>query len=128
MPKISKTNEDTFRKKLVEEERRKYLEGKGKSKSLQEVEQVALSNRQRKNAKFDQEIAIHLPLLNFRQKRVVLSLVKALAFKQARLWEQVYIEQRQTLKKSTASSETTVTSTKVPGMDMTQGEESDPKL
>jgi hypothetical protein len=43
MPKISKTNEDTFRKKLVEEERRKYLEGKGKSKSLQEVEQVALS-------------------------------------------------------------------------------------
>jgi hypothetical protein len=120
MPKIPKTNEGTFRKKLIQEERRKYLEGKRKSKTWQEVKQLPLIERQRTNAKIDQEIALYLPLLNFRQNRVILSLLKALASKQDQFWQELYKEQRQALKQNLVNCETTVTSTKVPGVDMTR--------
>lgn len=66
---------------MVQKERQRYLEGKGKSKTWQEVKQMAFDINQSTNTKVDQEIALYLPLLNFRQKRLILSLVKELASK-----------------------------------------------
>lgn len=84
IPKI--TDKDVFRKKMVQKERQRYLEGKGKSKTWQEVKQMAFDENKSTITKVDQEIALYLPLLNFRQKRLVLSLVKELASKQDQFW------------------------------------------
>ena|ERR1700722_12106627 len=81
MAKIPKTDKDVPRKKMVQKERQRYLEGKGKSKTWREVKQMAFDKNQSANTKVDQEIAQYLPLLNFRQKRIVLLLVKELASK-----------------------------------------------
>jgi hypothetical protein len=88
MAKIPKTDKDVLRKKMVQKERQRYLEGKGKSKTWQEVKQMAFDKNQSTNTKVDQEIALYLPLLNFRQKRLVLSLVRELASKQDQFWHQ----------------------------------------
>jgi hypothetical protein len=92
MGKIPEINPDSFRKKLIQAERSKCLDGKGKSNTWREVKQMALNNRQRRNAKVDQEIALYLPFLNFREKRVLLSLVKVLVPKQDKYYRQLYRE------------------------------------
>ena len=84
---------------------------------------------QRKNKALDQEIALHFPFLNARQKRVVLALVEVFALKQTQVWQQLYHEQRQASGNNNAgSSATTVFSTQVPGVDMTQVIASPPYL
>lgn len=128
MAKIPKIKADAYRKNLVQAERQKYLEGMGKSKTWREVKQLALNMRQRTNAKVDKDIALYLPLLNFRQKRVILSLVKALAYKQDQFWLQLHKEQKLAFKKNSARREGSVTCTKVPGVDMTRVLESPPHL
>ena len=82
MKKRQKTSSDALRKNLIREERRQYLEGRSKSFTWEEVKPMVHKKEQRKNKAPDQEIALHLPFLNTRQKRVVLALVKAFAFKQ----------------------------------------------
>jgi hypothetical protein len=79
MAKIPNTDKGVVRKKLVPKERQRYQEVKGKSKSLQEANQMAFNKNQSTNTKVDQEIALYLPLLNFRQKWVVLLLTKEFA-------------------------------------------------
>ena len=53
-------------------------------------------------SKLDLEFSRYLPLLNSRQKRVVLTLVKAYAAKQSNLWEKLYDEQQLAIKKTKA--------------------------
>ena len=81
MTNMPETNTDALRKELIREERRRYTERRGKSYNWEEVRQMAHNKDQRKNKALEQEIALYLPHLNVRQKRVVLVLVKAFASK-----------------------------------------------
>ena len=77
MTKRPESTKNASRKKLIREERRKYLQGSGKSFNWEEVKQMAHNEGQTKSKAPDKEIALYLSLLNVRQKRVVLALVKA---------------------------------------------------
>jgi hypothetical protein len=77
MTKQPESKKDASRKKLIREERRKYVQGRGKSFTCEEVKQMAHNKGQTKIKALDQEFAFYLPLLNVRQKRVVLASVKA---------------------------------------------------
>lgn len=81
---------------------------------------MELKKARNRSAKVDQEIGLHLPLLNSRQKNVELSMVRVMASKQVRLWDQLHTEHKRVVKKNKANPEKNITSAKVPGENMTQ--------
>ena len=97
---MQKTSSDALRKKLIREERRQYLEGRNKSLTWEEAKLLVhnKNKEQSKNKSLDKEIALLLPFLNARQKRVVLASVKAFVSKQNSCWERLYREQREAIK------------------------------
>ena len=93
MTKSGKTNADAICKKLVRTERQRYLEGRDKSHTWDEVKGMAHSKERLPGMTVDQEIELYLPLLNAQQKRIVLALVKAFVSKQNSYRESLYREQ-----------------------------------
>jgi hypothetical protein len=97
MTKSSNTNVNSFRNDLVRSERRRYLEGKDKSYTWDEVKEMAHGKGRLPRTTLDQQIDLYLSLLNARQKRVVLALVKAFVSRQISYWERLYREQREAI-------------------------------
>ena len=89
---------------------------------------MALKKARNRSAKVDQEVGIYLPLLNSRQKNVILSMLRVMAAKQVRLWDQLHTDQKRVLKKNKVNPEKNVTSTQVPGVNMSQVLASSPRM
>jgi len=102
MTKISQTNADALRKELVRMERRRYLEGKDKSNTWDEVKAMAHGKGRLPGVTVDQEIELYLPLLNDQEKQTLLALIKAFVSKQNSYRESLYREQRKATKTTPA--------------------------
>jgi hypothetical protein len=59
-------------------------------------------------SKLDVEFCHYLPLLNSRQKEVILALVKAYATIQSDFWEELYKEQDSAIKKLTSGKKVSI--------------------
>lgn len=103
MAKRSKTNADDFRKELVRKERRRYLEGRDKPHTWDEVKEMAHSKGRLPIMTVDQEIELYMPLLTAQQKRALLALVNAFVSNQTSNLKSLYKEQREAIKAVSAA-------------------------